>query len=262
MDPHGSGVGPIDSLPGFRRRFIVTPSSNRVSAEVEDDYHCMGVAVHHDGEAATKIEAVMQRAPWTTCPGAIAAVEQTFTGVPLKGFAARGEKRTNCTHLHDLATLAAAHAFDSAPVVFDILVSDPVNGQRQSQLRRNGTPLLRWVQSEGLFVEPAELAGKSFEQLRAWMDSLDPERQEAARLLRWGATIAHGRVIPWERQSDSSRMPIGNCYTFQPERVADARRVGQVRDFSNGPQPLEEHRPAPGRAADPHHSNRDPRVAH
>jgi len=93
---------PIDTLPGFRRRFIVTPAADRVSSEVEDDYH----------------------------------------------FAARGDKRANCTHLH-------------------------------------------------------------------------------------------------ERQSDSSRLPVGNCYTFQPERITAARRVGMIRDFSQGPRPLEEHRPAP-----------------
>src|SRR5215470_7763502 len=100
----------IDTLPGFRRRFIVTPGSGRVSSEVEDDYHCMGVTIHHDGRTAIKVEGVIQRAPWTTCPGAVAIVEQTFTGVPLEGFVARGEKRANCTHLHDLAVLAAGHA--------------------------------------------------------------------------------------------------------------------------------------------------------
>ena len=52
---------PIDTLPGFRRRFIVTPAPGRVSSEVEDDYHCMGVTIHHDGQVATKIESVMQR---------------------------------------------------------------------------------------------------------------------------------------------------------------------------------------------------------
>src|SRR4029077_17581389 len=101
MQPNSS----IDSVPGFRRRFIVTPAPNRVSCEVEDDYHCMGVTIHHDGKVATKVEAVLQRAPWTTCPGAVAVVEQTFSGVPLDGFASRGEKRSNCTHLHDLAVL-------------------------------------------------------------------------------------------------------------------------------------------------------------
>src|SRR6266404_5475290 len=111
---------PIDTLPGFRRRFIVTPASDRVSSEVEDDYHCMGVIIHNDAKVATKVAAVMQRAPWTPCPEAVAMLEQTFTGVPLDKFAARGEKQANCTHLHDLAVLAAVHAFESDPLVYDI----------------------------------------------------------------------------------------------------------------------------------------------
>jgi hypothetical protein len=238
-------LAPIDALPGFRRRFIVTPASDRVSSEVEDDYHCMGVTIHHDGTVATKVESVMQRVPWTTCPGAVAKLEQTFAGVPLDGFVARGEKRTNCTHLHDLAVLAAAHAADSAPLVYDLLVSDPIEGRRRAELRRNGTWVLGWVVADGRIVEPEELTGVAFDGMRPWIESLDPARQEAARLLRWGTILAHGRTIAWERQSDSSRLPIGNCYTFQPERAAAARRIGVIRDFSQGPQPLEEHRPAP-----------------
>jgi hypothetical protein len=210
----------------------------------------MGVTVHHDGKLATKIDAVLQRAPWTTCPGAVAVVEQTFTGVPLDGFAARGEKKANCTHLHDLAVLAAAHAFDDGPIVYDILVSDPIDGgpidgRREAQLRRDGQTVLRWILAAGRILEPAELAGVKLDEMRAWIDSLDSLQQEAARLLRWGTILANGRTISWERQSVSSRLPAGNCYTFQPQRITEARRIGAIRDFSHGAQPLEEHRPAP-----------------
>ena len=235
----------IDSLPGFRRRLIVTPELDRVRSEVEDDYHCMGVTIHHDGKTATKVEAVMQRAPWTICPGAVATLEQTFTGVSLDEFAARGEKQANCTHLHDLAILAAAHALETKPLVYDILVSDPIDGRRQAQLRRDGTTVLDWVHVDSRIVEPAELAGVTLFKMRPWIDSLDPTGQEEARLLRWGTIVAGGRTIAWERQSDSSRLPVGNCYTFQPQRLTAAKRIGAVRDFSHGAQPLEEHRPAP-----------------
>ncbi|WP_324319522.1 DUF2889 domain-containing protein [Povalibacter sp.] len=81
-----------------------------MQADVEDDFHCMSVTVRHSNGVATQIEAVMQRAPWTTCPGAVRQLQATFSGVALAAFAERGEKRENCTHLHDLATLAATHA--------------------------------------------------------------------------------------------------------------------------------------------------------
>jgi hypothetical protein len=52
--------------------------------------------------------------------------------------------------------------------------------------------------------------------------------------------IANGRTIPLEKQSDARRMPVGNCYTFQPHLVTEAKRIGEIRDFSNGTtQPLD-----------------------
>ena len=100
----------LDKLPGFRRRFRITPAPGSVRSELEDDFHWMSVVVHHSDGTATSIEAHMFRAPWTICPGAVEQLKQTFTGVRLAEFVERGEKRSNCTHLHDLATLAAAHA--------------------------------------------------------------------------------------------------------------------------------------------------------
>src|SRR5262245_25567153 len=107
--------------------------------------HCMVVTVHHDGTVATALEPEMARAPWTTCPGAIEQLRQTFTGVRLDAFAERGEKQQNCTHLHDLAVLAAAHAFDDRPVVYDVLVADPVDGVTRAELRKDGAPILGWT---------------------------------------------------------------------------------------------------------------------
>jgi hypothetical protein len=229
----------LESLPGFRRRFRVTPSPSWVRSEVEDDYHCMSVTIHHDGRTATRLEPVQTRAPWTTCPGAVDQLKQTFTGIALEAFASRGEKQANCTHLHDLAILAAAHAFDQKTQVYDILVSDPIDGRRRAELRKDGLTVLGWVEADFRILEPAEMAGMTLDKLRPWIDALDPARQEAARLLRWGNMIANGRTIPMERQSDATRMPP-NCYTFTPPRRDVAIRIGEIRDFSSGTeQPLE-----------------------
>lgn len=237
-------AAPIDTLPGFRRRLIVTPAADSVVSELEDDYHCMGITVYHDGKLATAIVPVMARAPWTTCPGAVAVLKQTFTGVALDQFASRGEKRANCTHLHDLAVLAAAHAFDREPLVYDIVASDPVDGRRRSELRRNGTAVLSWTIVEGRFVEPAQLLGVRLDNMRNWIDSLDRERQEAARLLRWGTMISHGRSLPVDWAPGAGYMATsGSCYTFQPQRMNQAEHIGAIRDFSDAAATLLEHRP-------------------
>jgi len=199
----------------------------------------MRVTIQHDGKIATAIKGEMIRAPWTTCPGAPGKLDETFTGVALDAFVARGEKQANCTHLHDLATMAAAHAHDEAPLVYDIVVSDPVESRREAELRRNGDPLLHWTLEGIEIVAPAEIAGLNLFKLGGWIDTLAPDMQEAARALRWGSLIAHGRTIPLAQQSDASRMPP-NCYTFQPDIARKAKRVGVIRDFSGGTeQPLD-----------------------
>ena len=228
----------LDQLPGFRRRFRITPSSERICCEVEDDFHCMSLTVCHDGKRVIDVEPVILRAPWTTCPGAEQKLKETFAGLELTEFVTRGEKKLNCTHLYDLALLAASHVFDRQPTVYDILVSDPVDNRRRAELRRNGEPVLAWVESDFKILEPADLAGTPLFDMQAWISEQEVALQEAARLLRWGNMIANGRVIPLENQSDATKMPP-SCYTFQPERAVQARRIGEIVDFGKaGREPL------------------------
>jgi hypothetical protein len=225
-------------LPGFRRRIRIAPETTRVSCELEDDYHRMAVTVRHDGSTATGIDVAMPRVPWTTCPGAAERLQRTFTGVALAAFAPRGEKTENCTHLHDLAVLAAAHAHDAGPLQYDLLVSDPIDGLRRAEIRRNGACVLGWMDEPQVWpaynriVEPPELAGQSLDKLRDWIRTLEPERREAARLLQWGSIIANGRRLPLARHADASLMPAGRCFSFQAQRIGQARRILDIRDFS------------------------------
>lgn len=222
---------PIDDLPGYRRRIRIEPRAGVALAMLEDDMHCMAVTLRHEGGVVTAVEAVMERAPWTTCPGAQARLVETFAGQPLAEVTARREKRANCTHLHDLAVFAAAHALDPAPVIYDVLVSDPADGERLLELRRDGTRLLQWREQDGVLVE----SGLPLMALRDWIAALPAEQQEPARVLQWAGMVAHGRTIPLDQQSRAAQMPA-NCYTFQPERAAIARRVGLLRDFSDDSQ--------------------------
>jgi len=224
---------PIDALPGYRRRFVVTPQAGQVRADLEDDYHCMSVVVDHAGGIATAVDAVMHRAPWTTCPGAEAMLADTFTGVALADFAARGEKAQNCTHLYDLATLAAAHAGDAQPTVYDVLTSDPVDRISRAELRRDGEVIFAWTLDYFTIVAPADVAGIELTKLKPLFERLDPLGQEAAKILRWGIMVGSGRMIPLANQSDATKIP-SNCFTFQPAMKIVAQRVGVIRDFSTG----------------------------
>jgi len=228
----------VDTLPGFRRRFRITPSAGWVLSEVEDDFHCMSVGIRHDNRVARTVEARLERAPWSTCPGAVGACERTFTGVALADFPATRDKASHCTHLFDLALLAAAHAFDDDTLVYDAFVCDPIEGTRHAALYRNGEQVLGWSYARYTFTEPAALSGTRLDGMRQWLDALPPARQEEARVLRWASMIAHGRTIPLAQQSNAREMPPA-CYSFQPARAAVAQRIGQSRDFSQGlAQPL------------------------
>jgi len=229
--------------PAFHRHVLITPRADSASAWVEDDYHHMGVTLHHDGETIVRVAADMVRAPWSTCPGAVEQLAATFTGARLDTAAARGEKQLNCTHLHDMAVIAAGNAGGMVPIRYEIMVTDKVDAVRIAEITRDGALALRIVERDGIIEAPAEAAGKTLFQLGDWIASLDREGQEAARLLRWGAIIAHGRAIPMEKQSDATRMPP-NCFTFQESRKGKAKRVGEVVDFSTAAkQPLENLRP-------------------
>lgn len=228
---------PIDALPGFRRRILIEPAAGRVTAELEDDYHRMSVALAHDGGIATALSASVARAPWTTCPGAELELPRTFLGRPLAGFGVVGERERNCTHLHDLALLAAAHAADPARTVIDILVSDPVDGRKRAELRRDGAAVMCWRLDRDRVAAPAAIAGRGLRELGDWIAGLDDGDKEAARLLRWGVMLSGGRAIVIEK--DTERLPQGKCYTFQPERFAVADRLGAILDLSGShPGPL------------------------
>jgi hypothetical protein len=223
----------LDAVPGYRRRFVITPQPGFVRSELEDDFHHMGVEIRHEEGIAVAIDAITVRAPWNTCPGAVAQVRKTFLGVPTNAFGVRGEAKLNCTHLHDLAVLGAAHAHDTAPLIYDVLVSDPIEGRNRAELRRNGECVLSWTLEQSHIVEPAEFAGTSLFDMRALLATMDASAQEATRVLRWGSIVAHGRVIPIEQQSNASAMPP-SCFTFQPGMKEHAFRIGLSKDFSKG----------------------------
>jgi len=223
-------------LPGYRRRIRIEARDGAVLAMLEDDIHALAVILRHDGETVTSVETVADRMPWTTCPGAQAKLVETFSGLPLPEVTSRREKKANCTHFHDLAVLAAAHAGDRGGLTYDIFAFDPIGGERLLELRRNGQPVFEWTEKDGRLAAPPAVAGQMLLTMRDWINALpDEAEREAARVLQWGSIVAHGRTMPLDQQSNAAALPP-NCYTFQPERAVHAVRNGVRRDFSDGEQ--------------------------
>lgn len=229
---------------GYRRRILIEPAAGQVTAELEDDYHRMVVTLIHADGVIVSVDSEMKRAPWTGCPGAMKRLQETFTGVALADVARRGEKSTNCTHLHDLAVFAAAHAASRASVAYDLHVSVSVDGtlegRRTAHLRRNGKPLLDWVLEGMRFVSPENLAGASLMEIGAHIAAQDTETAEAIRVLRWAAIVALGRMMDLPANVPATTYAAGNCYNFQSDRAAESfRKPGADVDFSReGMEPM------------------------
>jgi len=230
--PSTAAVADAGELPGYRRTIRIVPEARSVIAMLEDDIHCLAVILRHDREKVLGVEPVTERMPWNTCPGAAAKLVETFEGQLLSEVTARRDKKQNCAHLHDMAVLAAVHAHDREGFTYEIFASDPIEGVRILEIRRDWRSMHRWVERDGVLTESAEIAGKELFTLRDWINSLEGEEQEAARVLQWASLVAHGRTMSMEEQSSAADLPP-NCYTFQPERAKVADRIGERFDFSD-----------------------------
>jgi len=221
------------SEPAFRRRILIEPSPGCIIAELEDDWHRMAVTVRHEDGVALSVEADMKRWPWTTCQGAIEQLTQTFTGQALSKFNRRGEKTRNCTHLHDLAVFAAAHALDEVQTTYDVTVTDPVDGISEARIARDDELAMAWTVRGSTLLAPAAIAGLTLQTLGDWISGLDTSDQEAARILRWSSILAFGRAMDIPEGLTGTAFPPGSCFTFQPAMAVKARRRADVpRDFS------------------------------
>ena len=227
--------------PAFRRRILIEPAPGRVTAELEDDWHRMIVALRHEGGVVREVTSDMKRWPWTTCPGAITQLKTTFVGRSLSDFANSGEKNSNCTHLYDLALFAAAHAADHEAVAYDVTVSDPDHGARDALISRDAVTLLAWRLQDVAFVAPGELAGTTLFTLGNWIAGLGKPEQEAARILRWASIMALGRAMVIPTGLSAQAFAGGACFTFQAAKAGVATRMPNAHQDFSASGPMLEH---------------------
>lgn len=230
--------------PGFWRRLVIDPErGDVVVAALEDDAHCLSLALFHEGGRVTRVSARTERVPYTTCPGASEAIAAALTGLSLDALAGI-DPREQCTHLFDLAVAAATYAGAAQAVRYDMRVADRVGERTTASIDRDGEPLFAWQLEGTTICGPGDWTGRDLRRLSVWKSELDAPTALATTLLRRAVYVSGVR-----RQPDRSEMKAtdyglsrqGVCFTHQMPRALDAvRREGWRKDFSrDGSAPLE-----------------------
>lgn len=232
----------------FRRRLHWQARPGCVSVALEDSNHGFRLQLHHDGQQITQVVAEPVRHPFTTCPEAVVNVRQ-IEGLLLSDVAAlraRLPQPANCTHLVDMALLAASHAADlDQERHYDIAVEDEKDGLTVACISCNEQPIHTWTIREHTLQTPPELAGKPVMRgFYPWASThYTGLALEAAQLLQRGYFVAQARrsvYLPIEDYpARSDGMPIGACYSYNTGAVERGLRIhGSVRDYSQSSERL------------------------
>jgi hypothetical protein len=241
----------------YRRRIrVVARAPDTVEAGIEDDFHHFRVTLHHDGVNVRDVSSEAHRIPWTTCTDAGAQL-QLLAGMPLEASCLAAGRWTSpsqqCTHMFDLAGLAAAHAYRRATDdraassrQYDAVVpyESRRGARREVTLARDRTVLLHWIIERDQVVDPPPYSEVPFTGgFFRWADTaLPPDDAEAAIVLRRACTIGMGRGMDqdvWSSAAEISAGPTGVCYSQQPQRRDVAFRVrGNIADFDSDPEAL------------------------
>ena len=182
--------------------------------------------------------------PWTSCGGAIPPLQSLrglAVGAGLRAAARHADPKLQCTHLFDLAALAAGHAArgDAELRCYDVSIPDRRAGATRAALQRDGADLLAWGLEGNRIASPARFADRSIadRDFARFAERLDADLGEAASVLRRAVFISIGRRYDFEamaRAEEFGAVVGGACHTFSPAELPDALRLrGTVRDFSD-----------------------------
>ena len=249
--------------PGLWRRIVLAPRPGWITAGLEDDLHRFHVRLHHAHGMITAVDAEARRHPWTACAGAPGHLGGELAGKTLVEVAALPAPE-HCTHLRDLAVLAAAHAGDGQDTRLDMRVADRVDGRTTATLCEDDRPVLEWLLDGTVIAAPAELAGieqagielagielagRDLRQLSRWQGELTARLAEYAHVLRRAVFVLGGRQFEapaGQTTADMGPGRMGVCYNYQMPQAATSRRPAVwKRDFSlSGETPLSGFDPA------------------
>jgi hypothetical protein len=221
----------------YQRRILVRREPGAIAVDLEDNFHRFGVRLEVSGRWVTAATGVAGRTPWTTCPGALAALSD-FSGHDVREtFSLDGASRAarHCTHLYDIAMLALDHLrLDLPGRDYRIHVAGSYAAERAS-LDVDGREVLAWEIADDRIVTPEAWRGVPVAQVHTRVHAAgDPVAYLGIMLLRRAVRISHGRFIDqdaWATAADVHAAP--SCLSFQPVvRETAARVLGSARDFT------------------------------
>jgi hypothetical protein len=233
----------------FHRRIVVVPEAGPeggiVRAGLEDDVHHMELTLFHDGARITDLQTRTHRVPWNICPGAGEKLKELI-GVPLQRMntSTGRDAKEHCTHLFDLARLAAARAYLKSPVQYDGSVPDRIDNRTSAELLRDGKRVLDWDLTEFMVTTPGPFEGHETMGPPLWPAGIDDDTIEAALVLRRTIFVARSRDFEAARMvtgamSDDdvrneikARGSLGHCFTYRLPHFDQAQRPDSRRNFS------------------------------
>lgn len=241
----------LESAPGlplFRRSIrlraqVGAGDAVHVRAALEDDFHHFRVELHAQSGIVSAISAQAPRHPYSLCASAVQSLQRLIGAALPRHAHALGkavDPREQCTHLLDLAGLAAAAAARGVlQRRYDIEVPLRQDGRTQARLSRDGVPLLCWDVLDLAITGPDPYTGFDLRQgMARWaLAHLTEDEAEAALVLRRCAAISMGKGKPLDEQVHARA--TGRCYAQQAERASQAlRQVGSTWDFTQRAQAL------------------------
>lgn len=229
--------------PGLWRRIVLQPGQSWIGAALEDDMHRFHLRLDHRDGRITQVKAEGVRYPWTGCSGAPGFMEKELEGELLLNVAQR-DPTQHCTHLFDLAIVAAAHAGDTGPTTFDMKVADRVEGRTTATLAENGTQRLCWQLCETMIEGPERFAGLDIKRVSRWKHDFPAVEGEWSTLLRRAIFISGARVYEkpvGKTAADMGPLRMGVCFNYQEPQARESMPIFERLDFSMTPgEPLED----------------------
>ena len=174
----------------FRRRLTLRGTDDAVDADLEDHIHHVAVHVEHDAAHVTAIEGQGLRLPWSTCPDALALLDELI-GAPVGTLPRVHDARAHCTHLLDVARMAIGFAGSGRRErTIDVTVHDWDTPRPRAEIvGHDGSAVAALFLKRALWMAPARGVD---------LDALHTINQ--------------------------SGIGVGVCHTTQPERYTIARR--------------------------------------